>query len=77
MLTLSYARRLTSQLSDALQTRDVIGQAKGVLMAQGADGDQAAFALLVSASQRSNVKVHEVARQLVASVLSRRTRPSD
>ena len=73
MLTLSDARRLTAQLSDALATRDVIGQAKGVLIAQGAENDDAAFALLVSASQRSNVKVHQVARQLITSVLSRRT----
>ena len=68
---------MTGQLSEALQTRDVIGQAKGVLMAHGADDEDAAFALLVSASQRSSVKVHEVARQLVASVRGGRNRLSD
>lgn len=66
------ARGVADQLSVALQTRDLIGQAKGILMAQGATSGDAAFAMLVSASQRSNVKVAEVARQLVASVTRRR-----
>lgn len=71
MVALADARRLSAQLGDALQSRDVIGQAKGVLMAQGAEGDQAAFAMLAAASQRTNLKLHEVARQLIASVLIR------
>lgn len=65
--TLSDARRLSAELTTALNNRDVIGQAKGVLMARGAADEHAAFRLLVEASQRSNVKVHDVARQLVAS----------
>lgn len=75
MLTLADARTLTAQLNDALQTRDVIGQAEGVLMARGAEDEHAAFALLVSASQRSNVRVNDVARRLIASVLHGRARP--
>jgi GAF domain-containing protein len=47
--------------------------AKGILIAQGAAGEEAAFGMLVSASQRSNVKLHELAAQIVASVISRRT----
>lgn len=73
MVALSDARRLSTELTGALANRDVIGQAKGVLMAQGAVDDQVAFALLAAASQRSNVKVHEVARRLIASVLGRNT----
>lgn len=73
---LSDARQLSGQLTEALQNRDVIGQAKGVLLAQGAADDAAAFAMLVAASQRSNIKVHEVARQLVSGVVSRNARRS-
>jgi GAF domain-containing protein len=65
--TLSDARRLSAELTQALNNRDIIGQAKGVLIAQGAAGEQDAFQMLVSASQRSNTKLHDLARQLVAS----------
>jgi GAF domain-containing protein len=66
--TVANARQLAGQLTEALVTRDLIGQAKGILMAQGAADDHAAFGMLVEASQRSNVKLHEVARRVVASV---------
>lgn len=72
-LTLADARRTNNQLTDALQNRDVIGQAKGILLARGATDDEAAFAMLASASQRSNAKLHQVARQLVSSVTNRAT----
>lgn len=71
---LADARRLSAQLTEALNNRDVIGQAKGVLMAQGAANDQAAFALLVAASQRSNTKLAEVAGRVIASAISRNAR---
>ncbi|MEH0819123.1 MULTISPECIES: GAF and ANTAR domain-containing protein [unclassified Micromonospora] len=58
------ARRL-DQLSRALDVRDLIGQAKGILMERHRlTGDQA-FQLLVTASQRINVKLVDVARELV------------
>jgi GAF domain-containing protein len=69
--TLADAHRTNLQLTDALENRDVIGQAKGILLAQGAVDDQAAFATLVAASQHTNTKLHTVARQLVQSVISR------
>jgi GAF domain-containing protein len=75
MLTLTDARRLSAQLSDALQRRDLIGQAKGVLIARGASDEEMAFAMLVAASQRTNIKVHEVARQLMASLHTPRPAP--
>jgi GAF domain-containing protein len=70
--SLADARRLSTDLTHALDSRDVIGQAKGALIAQGAANDDAAFAMLVSASQRSQTKLHDVARQLMASVTERR-----
>jgi transcriptional regulator with GAF, ATPase, and Fis domain len=53
------------QMEEALQSRDVIGQAKGVLMArEGVTADQA-FDMLRRASQRLNVKLREVAGSVV------------
>ena len=75
------AQELTDNLRRALASRDLIGQAKGVLIAGGARDEREAFAMLVSASQRSNVKVRDVARQLVDDAASgpgrspRRPRP--
>jgi len=68
--TLSDAQQLTANLTEALRNRDVIGQAKGILLAQGAADGEAAFGMLVTASQRTNIKVRDVARQLVSSVVS-------
>ncbi len=57
---------LTEQLHAALDSRAVIEQAKGILMAQtdglGPDG---AFELLKSASQRENVKLRDIAARIV------------
>ncbi|MFL6065995.1 MAG: GAF and ANTAR domain-containing protein [Friedmanniella sp.] len=69
--TLADARDVNVQLTDALRSRDIIGQAKGILLAQGAADDQSAFAMLVQASQRADTKLHDVARRLVDSVKSR------
>ncbi|WP_229071604.1 GAF and ANTAR domain-containing protein [Actinoplanes sp. DH11] len=52
-------------LSLAISMRDVIGQAKGILMERyKITGDQA-FQLLARTSQRANIKLAEVARYLV------------
>jgi GAF domain-containing protein len=66
--TLADARQMNLQLTDALRSRDVIGQAKGILMARGAVDDGTAFAMLVNASQQANMRLHAMARQLVDSV---------
>lgn len=57
---------LTSQLSEAMESRAVIEQAKGILMAltPGATPDDA-FAMLRSASQRENIKLREIAKRIV------------
>lgn len=66
--TLHEARSMVDQLTQALESRDVIGQAKGILMArEGCTADQA-FDILRRASQRTNMKLRDVAVQVVASV---------
>lgn len=53
------------QLRRALGTRDLVGQAKGILVERfKITGDQA-FRLLVQASQDTNRRLHEVAEDLV------------
>ncbi|MFD0316020.1 ANTAR domain-containing protein [Streptomyces flavalbus] len=53
------------QLTEAMRTRDLIGQATGILM-ERLDIDAAeAFGSLVRASQRENVKLRDLARRLV------------
>lgn len=53
----------------ALESRDVIGQAKGMLMARTGVDEEGAFDLLRRASQRMQVKLAEVARRLVSGEL--------
>jgi hypothetical protein len=54
------------QLTEAMRTRDLIGQATGILMGR-LDIDAAeAFDSLVRASQRENVKLRDIARRIVA-----------
>lgn len=57
-------------LTRALETRDLIGQAKGMLMARTGVDDDGAFELLKRASQRMQLKLNEVARRLVDGSLS-------
>lgn len=58
-------RRVADRPGEALSTRGVIEQAKGIIIAeQGCSGDQA-FQLLVNASQRSHVKLRDLAAELV------------
>ena len=53
------------QMDDALKSRDVIGQAKGLIMArEGVDADRA-FDMLRRASQRLNVKLRDLATDMV------------
>jgi hypothetical protein len=52
------------QLHTALDSRDVTGQAKGILMERYRLTPDGAFALLARASQDTNVKLREVAAEL-------------
>jgi transcriptional regulator with GAF, ATPase, and Fis domain len=56
------------RLGQALRSRDVIGQAKGILMLRHGLTEQQAFGRLVQASQHTNVKLVEVARWLIADI---------
>jgi AmiR/NasT family two-component response regulator len=59
------AFELAEGLRQAMDSRAVIEQAKGKLMAQTGRTPDEAFAMLVSASQRENVKLRDVARRIV------------
>ena len=59
------ARRLSEQLNEALQSRDIIGQAKGILMEREGIDDEEAFDMLRAISQNANVKLRDVAERLV------------
>ena len=50
-----------------MEHRAVIEQAKGVLMSSMQIGPDAAFAVLVAASQRENVKLRDVAARIASS----------
>ena len=63
-LALAEAQRLDS-LKTALNHRDVIGQAKGMLVERYKINPDAAFSTLTRISQDRNLKLHEVARQFV------------
>jgi transcriptional regulator with GAF, ATPase, and Fis domain len=57
--------RTAHHLSLALSERDIIGQAKGILMERYKITGDRAFHLLAQVSQRSNTKLAEIARYLV------------
>ena len=54
------------QMHKALQGRDVIGQAKGILMAQQNVTADEAFDILRRASQRMNIKLRELAERVAS-----------
>jgi hypothetical protein len=58
------AAQKAETLLAALETRDIIGQAKGILMERQHISDDEAFQVLVRASQRLNIKLSVVASQL-------------
>jgi GAF domain-containing protein len=61
----SAARRLGEQLNEALQSRDMIGQAKGILMEREGVSDAEAFEMLKTISQNANVKLRDIATRLI------------
>ena len=62
-VALSAARRQEG-LERKADTRDVIGRAKGILMARSGVTDDEAFAMLKAASQRLNVKLRDIAQTI-------------
>lgn len=59
------AKELSDQLQFALESRAVIEQAKGILMAREGVSADKAFEVLVRASQRENRKLRELAADIV------------
>jgi len=55
---------LSENLNEAMQSRAIIEQAKGVLMAQSGFDAERAFEVLNRASQRENRKVRDIAREI-------------
>ncbi|WP_223114583.1 GAF and ANTAR domain-containing protein [Lolliginicoccus suaedae] len=59
------------QLLDALDSRDVIGMAKGIIMQSMTVTDERAFSVLVALSQRTQEKLRTVAEKVVEDARSR------
>lgn len=58
-------KQLMRAIETAIETRDVIGQAKGVLMERFNIDAGGAFGLLTRLSQQTNTRVEPIARTLV------------
>lgn len=58
------AAKQQDQLEQAIETRDVIGQAKGILMARQHISADEAFDMLRQALQRLNIKLRDLAEQV-------------
>lgn len=61
---LAAARTATIRLHDAISTRDVIGQAKGILMERHGITEEQAFNVLRRASNDLNIKLRDVAADI-------------
>jgi GAF domain-containing protein len=59
------SRNLVANLRIALESRDVIGQAKGIIMERERVTAERAFEVLRSVSQSRNVKLRDLAQQVV------------
>jgi GAF domain-containing protein len=59
------AQEVIEQLQEALQSRDVIGQAKGIIEAREGSTPDEAFERLRSISQHLNIKLRDVAKSVV------------
>ena len=77
--TLLYGSREASNLELAIRSRDLIGQAKGILIERYGVDDTEAFQMVVRASQDTNMKVVTVAEWLRGEAIGKnatRTRES-
>jgi hypothetical protein len=61
---LLYGAETAAHLQRAVDSRDLIGQAKGILMERFKVDDEDAFQMLVKSSQDTNMKLTAVARWL-------------
>ena len=67
---------LTAQLQEAMSSRTVIDQAIGIVMGQNRCDADAAFDVLRRASQNRNIKLRQVAADLVGAVSARPASPA-
>lgn len=74
-MTLARSEHANVTLRRALETRTVIGQAQGVLIARQSITPDEAFDILRRASQRTNRKLREVAAEIVAGVSQGKPHP--
>lgn len=74
---LIYGVRDTENVRRALDSRDLIGQAKGLLIERFHLTGDDAFQMLVEASQSTNLKLVEVARWVLADARQNGARPLD
>jgi len=58
--------RREQHFRSALESRDAIGQAKGMIMERYRVDSEAAFAMLTKMSQNSNTRIADIARELIA-----------
>ncbi|EXG79230.1 GAF and ANTAR domain-containing protein [Cryptosporangium arvum] len=72
---LARSQQLATQLGEALTSRAVIDQARGILMSRTGATPEEAFDQLRTMSQAQHVKLAEVARTLVAEAVRRARRP--
>jgi len=73
-LAIGYAQEINN-LQDAIQTRQLIGQAVGIVMERYRLNDQRAFAFLTRLSQHGNVKLRRLAENLVTETEKKDPRP--
>jgi GAF domain-containing protein len=59
------ARSLSENLAEAMESRATIEQAKGIIMASTGTDPDGAFAVLKEQSQRENIKVRDIAEEIV------------
>jgi len=73
-LAYAAAAKLNENLREAIATREIIGEAKGILMARQACTSDEAFDILRRASQRTNRKLRDIAVELVSTTESQQAR---
>jgi len=73
---LLYGASTATQLQRAVDSRDLIGQAKGLLRERYKVDDEGAFQMLVKSSQETNLKLTAVARWLVDDADTSGSRPA-
>jgi GAF domain-containing protein len=68
------AKRLSEGMREAFRSRDVVGVAKGILMARNSIDEDTAFAMLLARSEQDRVPLVQTARAIVDTTVRRRGR---